>query len=69
MTVDLIRIALDNLESNYCVAMGNEDFELARCYSDKILALQEELVQAICAEDPCTSEADVRYFEGLHNPV
>lgn len=67
MTVDQIRTALTNIESNYCVAMGREDFELARFYHNKILALQEELVRAICVEDPCTSEADVRYFEGLHN--
>ena len=67
MTVDQIRIALTNIESNYSVAMDREDFELARYYYDKIRTLQGELVRAICAEDPCTSEADVRYFEGFHD--
>jgi hypothetical protein len=67
MTVKLIRAALANIESNYSVAMDCENFELARYYYDKIRSLQNELVRAICAEDPCTSEADVRYFEGFHD--
>ena len=67
MTVDHIRVAIDNIESNYCVAMGLEDFALASYYHDKLISLYEDLVRAICAQDPYTSEADVRYFEGLQN--
>ena len=65
MTVDQIRTALDELESNYSMAMDCEDYDLARRILPAIDSLREALVELVCVEDPYTTEADVRYFEGL----
>jgi hypothetical protein len=67
MTVDQIRTALDQMEANYSLAIDADELTLARAFYDKIMFLRSELVRTICAEDPCTSEADVRYFEGWHD--
>jgi hypothetical protein len=66
MTVDQIRAALDYMESNYSLAMDHEDMGLAQAFYDKIKFLQGELIRTIRAEDPYTTEADIRYFEGWH---
>jgi hypothetical protein len=65
MTIKEIRNALDFLESNYEMAMDSKAHGLADALRDKILALQDQLVKAIVAEDPYTTEADVRFFEGF----
>ena len=31
----------------------------------QIIELEDKLVELICAEDPYTTEADVRFFEGF----
>jgi hypothetical protein len=64
MTVDQIREALDYLESNYSMAMDFKAYSLAEALRDKIGYLREELIRAIRAEDPYTTEADIRHFEG-----
>lgn len=64
-TVDQIRTILDELESNYSMAMDFQAYPLANHLLKQIDALRDELVGLIMAEDPYTSEADVRYFEGL----
>jgi hypothetical protein len=66
MTQEQIRAALDHMEANYSLAMDSEAFGLANAIYDKIQFLRDELVRAICAEDPYTTAADVRYFEGWH---
>ena len=66
MTVDKIRTALDYMEQNYSLAMDHEDMGLAQAFYDKIMFLRDELVREIRAEDPYTTEADIRYFEGWH---
>ena len=66
MTVDQIRSALDHMEANYSRAMDHEDFGLANAFLSKIDWLREELVRVICSQDPYTTPADVRYFEGWH---
>jgi len=64
-TVDQIRTILDELESNYSMAMDFQAYPLANHLLKQIDALRVELVGLIMAEDPYTSEADVRYFEGF----
>lgn len=63
MTVDQIRTALDRMERNYSLAMDAEDYGLANAFHAKIDGLWSELVRLIQAEDPFTTEADIRYFE------
>ena len=65
MTVDQIRSALDHMEANYSSAMDSEAYGLAQAMYDKIMSLRDQLIQAITAADPYTTEADVRYFEGF----
>ena len=63
MTINQIREQLEMLESNYAMAMDFKAYPLARHLLPQILALQDMLVELVCAEDPYTSEADVRFFE------
>jgi hypothetical protein len=63
MTVDQIRTALDHMETNYGLAMDAQDYGLANAFHAKIDWLWSELVRLIQAEDPFTTEADIRYFE------
>ena len=65
MTVDQIRTALTWMEENYSLAMDSEELGLAAALWDRIQHLQDELVRLLCAEDPYTTEADVRFFEGF----
>lgn len=65
MTVEQIRDALTMMESNYSMAMDFKAYTLADALLDKIIVLQDQLVEAITAADPYTTAADVRYFEGL----
>ena len=67
MTVDQIRTALGHMETNYGLAMDAGDHGLANAFHDKIDWLWSELVRLIQADDIHTTEADIRYFEGLHN--
>ena len=64
MTINQIRTALDELESNYSMAMDFQAYPLANHLLKQIDALREELVRQIQTEDPYTSEADIRFFEG-----
>jgi hypothetical protein len=63
MTVDQIRTALDHMESNYALAMHAGDHDLAADFYTKIRFLWKQLVAEV--GDPYTTEADIRYFEGL----
>jgi hypothetical protein len=65
MTIDQIRAALDHMESNYGLAMDAGDHGLADAFHAKIDWLWGELIRMIQAEDPYTTEADIRYFEGI----
>ena len=67
MTVDQIRTALVELESNYSMAMDFSAYPLANAIACQIDSLRDELVRQIQAEDPYTSEADIRYFENFAN--
>jgi|DEB19_MinimDraft_3_1074340.scaffolds.fasta_scaffold103694_3 primosomal protein N'' len=67
MNINQIRTTLDELESNYDMAMKFGAYPLANHLLKQIDDLREELVRQIHqiqAEDPYTTEADIRYFEG-----
>jgi primosomal protein N'' len=66
MNINQIRTTLDELESNYDMAMKFGAYPLADHLLKQIDALRErreELIRQIQAEDPYTTEADIRYFE------
>ena len=65
LTIDQIRNSLTHMENSYGVAMDSGAYGLAGAIKDKIDGLWEELVGRIRAEDPYTTEADIRYFEGV----
>lgn len=64
-TVNQIREQLEMLESNYSMAMDFQAYSLAQHLLKQIDMLKEQLVAQIVAEDPYTTEADARYFEGI----
>ena len=66
LTLDQIRNAIPFIKSNAKAAMESEAYDLAHCLQDKADSLWDELVRRIRAEDPCTTEADIRYFEGAN---
>ena len=63
LSIEQIRSALDFLEASYGKAMDGEAYGLANAIHAKIDGLMETLTAKIMAEDPCTTAADVRYFE------
>ena len=65
LTVDQIRYSLSFMEKSYGIAMEAEAYGLANALMDKVEGLREALVSRIRAVDPYTSEADIRFFEGL----
>jgi hypothetical protein len=65
MTINQIREELEMLESNYAMAMDFKAYPLADHLLPQIHALQDKLIELICSEDPYTTEADVRFFEGF----
>ncbi len=64
LSIEQIRSALDFLENSYSKAMDGDAYGLANAILTKIEGLKETLVAKITAEDPYTTAADVRYFEG-----
>ena len=52
------------MESNHKMALDFQAHGLAEALRDKVGMLREQLIQAIMAEDPYTTEADIRFFEG-----
>lgn len=65
LTIEQIRFALAQLETNYGLAMDHEAYGLANAFLSKIELLKKMLVNLIQIQDPYTTEADVRYFEGV----
>jgi predicted transcriptional regulator len=60
-----IREQLEMLESNYSMALDFSAYNLANALSKQIDELNDKLAQLIRAEDPYTTEADIRYFESV----
>ena len=65
LTLDQVRDALAWVESNHAKALEGQALGLAEALWEKREALWIELCGRIQAEDPYTTEADIRYFEGL----
>jgi hypothetical protein len=65
LTLDQIRTAIPLIRKNSETAFANEAYSLADMLLRKADSLWDELVRRIQAEDPHTTEADIRYFEGL----
>jgi len=65
LTLDQIRTAIPLLRKNSETAFTNEAYSLADMILRKADSLWDELVRRIQAEDPHTTEADIRYFEGI----
>jgi len=65
MTVDQIRSELDMAEALYSKWAEQGHLDRANLASKAIDRLQEMMIAAIMAEDPYTTAADVRYFEGF----
>jgi hypothetical protein len=64
LTLDQVRDAIHYMQRNYDAAMASKAYGLADKIHDKLDALKIELVGRITAEDPFTTAADVRYYEG-----
>ena len=64
LTLEQVRDAINWMQRNYDAAMESEAYGLANKLYDKLEGLKIELIGRITAEDPCTTAADVRYFEG-----
>jgi hypothetical protein len=64
LTLEQVRDAINWMQRNYDAAIAYEAYGLADKLHDKLDALKIELIGRITAEDPCTTAADVRYFEG-----
>jgi hypothetical protein len=64
LTLDQVRDAIHWMQRNYDAAMASKAYGLADKLHDKLDALKIELVGRITSEDPFTTAADVRYYEG-----
>jgi len=64
MTQELIRKELARAEEFYTKWMDEGRYDRANLALRAIDKLREALIEAICSEDPYTSPADVRCFEG-----
>jgi hypothetical protein len=64
LTLEQVRDAINWMQRNYDAAMEIEAYGLANKLYDKLEGLKIELIGRITAEDPYTTAADVRYFEG-----
>jgi hypothetical protein len=51
---------------NSKLALAANDFSLSRGFDDKAKSLWSELVMRIQNDDPWTTEADIRHFEGIN---
>jgi hypothetical protein len=66
LTIDQIRDAIKSMIRNSKLAFAANDFGLSRALDAKAKGLWAEFVMRIQNEDPWTTEADIRYFEGIN---
>ena len=62
-TAEIIRMEMSEAEQTFACAIEFEQYGRAFELKLQLQDLFEELVQVIQAEDPYTTEADIRYFE------
>ena len=65
LSLDQIRYAIQFIRRNAKAAMEADAADLAHCLTDKAESLLAEMVRRIRISDPHTTEADIRYFEGV----
>jgi hypothetical protein len=65
LTLKQLREGLDWLSRNHNAMIDAREYDLANMIDDKIFVYQEAITDRITSEDPFTSRADVRYFEGF----
>ncbi len=66
LSIDQIRDGIHFIRRNAKAAIDAGDPSLARCLNDKAEQLFSALVMRIQNEDPWTTEADIRHFEGIN---
>lgn len=66
LTIDQIRDAIKAMLHNAKLALAANDFGLSNVFDNKAKSLWAEFVMRIQNEDPWTTEADIRYFEGIN---
>jgi hypothetical protein len=66
LTIDQIRDAIKAMLHNSKLTFAANDFSLSRAFNDKAKSLWSELVMRLQNEDPWTTEADIRHFEGIN---
>lgn len=62
---DQLRDAIKSMRHNFDTALEGGADGLAMAFEAKAARLWAELVRRIQADDPHTTEADIRYFEGV----
>ena len=65
LSLDQIRHAIPFIVANAKAAARADAHDLAGMLQDRAESMWDELVRRIRAEDPHTTEADIRYFEGI----
>jgi hypothetical protein len=65
LSLDQIRYAIQFIHRNAKAAMDADAADLAQCLMDTAESLFAEMVRRIRIADPHTTEADIRYFEGV----
>ena len=65
LTVDELIASIHWLHRNWKTAIENESYSLAECIWEKRGKLVDHVIARIKAEDAYTTEADIRYFEGI----
>jgi hypothetical protein len=66
LSLDQIRDAYKTMIYNAKLAFAANNFGLSRALDAKAKGLWAEFVMRIQNDDPWTTEADIRYFEGIN---
>ena len=65
LTIDELMVSINLIHQNWKTAIENEAYSLAECLWEKRGKLAAHVIARIKAEDACTTEADIRYYEGI----
>ena len=65
LTVDELMVSINLMHQNWKTAIENEAYSLAECLWEKRGKLVNHVIARIKAEDAYTTEADIRYYEGI----
>ena len=65
LTVDELLSSIHELHQNWKIAIENETYSFAEQIWEKRGKLVNHVIARIKAEDAYTTEADIRYYEGI----